>query len=183
VKQRLKRLGLDVLLFNQMKPWLLAITLESLELLRLGFEPRFGIDQHFLDQANGKKKLLELETLEWQVELFDGLTDHDQEFFLRYTLSDLDLLSMQIHTLMEAWATGNADAFQRIVEQERASQPDLSPMFEELIDRRNRRMVSRIEDFLKSGGSYFIVVGTGHLVGKAGILQLLRNDGYRIEQL
>ncbi|MBP1745595.1 MAG: TraB family, partial [Deltaproteobacteria bacterium] len=32
-------------------------------------------------------------------------------------------------------------------------------------------------------GSYFVIVGAGHLVGKRGIVELLKNKGYGVEQL
>jgi len=45
------------------------------------------------------------------------------------------------------------------------------------------RMTSKIEGYLNSNGSYFVIVGAGHLVGKRGIVELLKNKGYGVEQL
>jgi uncharacterized protein YbaP (TraB family) len=36
---------------------------------------------------------------------------------------------------------------------------------------------------LRSGKTYFVVVGAGHMGGPNGLLALLRSRGYRIEQL
>jgi uncharacterized protein YbaP (TraB family) len=44
-------------------------------------------------------------------------------------------------------------------------------------------MVSKIEDYLRTGETHFVVVGAGHLLGEKGIINLLRQKGYQIEQL
>ncbi|MEW6419537.1 MAG: TraB/GumN family protein [Nitrospirota bacterium] len=58
----------------------------------------------------------------------------------------------------------------------------MSSIYEKLIYERNRNMVSKIEDFLKTKETYFIVAGAGHLVGNKGIIEMLRNKGYNVEQ-
>jgi len=59
----------------------------------------------------------------------------------------------------------------------------LAPIVVKLFDERNMRMTSKIEGYLNSSGSYFVIVGAGHLVGKRGIVELLKNKGYGVEQL
>jgi hypothetical protein len=43
-------------------------------------------------------------------------------------------------------------------------------------------MVSKIEDYLKGKGIYFVIVGAGHMIGEKGIVETLRKKGYRVEQ-
>lgn len=55
-------------------------------------------------------------------------------------------------------------------------------MFQELfVNSRNRRWVTRLLPLMSSGKSCLVVVGAGHLPGKQGLLQLLRNEGYTVE--
>ncbi len=61
--------------------------------------------------------------------------------------------------------------------------PQLVPIYEKLIDERNRKMVSKIEDYLRGKGTYFVVVGAGHLIGEKGIVEVLRKKGLRVQQL
>ena len=44
-------------------------------------------------------------------------------------------------------------------------------------------MASKIEDFLKMKETYFVIVGAGHLIGKKGIVEILKAKGYRVEQM
>jgi len=57
--------------------------------------------------------------------------------------------------------------------------PKLAPIHEKLIVERNRKMVSTVEEYLRSKGTYFVVVGAGHLTGEKGILEALREKGTR----
>ncbi|RJQ38322.1 MAG: hypothetical protein C4550_06760 [Nitrospiraceae bacterium] len=44
-------------------------------------------------------------------------------------------------------------------------------------------MTLKIEEFLKTKETYFVVVGAGHLVGNKGIIELLKRKGYPVEQI
>ena len=44
----------------------------------------------------------------------------------------------------------------------------------ELYTERNINMTEKIEKFLKKQGTYFVVVGAAHLIGKKGIIELLK---------
>ena len=44
-------------------------------------------------------------------------------------------------------------------------------------------MTSKIEGYLNAGGSYFVIVGAGHLIGERGMVELLKSKGYIVEQL
>jgi uncharacterized protein YbaP (TraB family) len=43
-------------------------------------------------------------------------------------------------------------------------------------------MVLKVEDFLKTNDTCFVVVGAGHLVGERGIVEMLKAGGYSVEQ-
>ena len=44
-------------------------------------------------------------------------------------------------------------------------------------------MASKIEDFLKTTETLFVIVGAGHLVGEKGIVEILKAKGYVVEQM
>ncbi|MDD4194832.1 MAG: TraB/GumN family protein [Syntrophorhabdaceae bacterium] len=56
-------------------------------------------------------------------------------------------------------------------------------VYKKIMTDRNRNMTKRISTYLKSGGRVFVVVGAGHMVGDEGIIELLRKEGYRVDQL
>jgi uncharacterized protein YbaP (TraB family) len=60
---------------------------------------------------------------------------------------------------------------------------DFPSLGERLLAVRNRNWIPKIEQYLRSGQTYFVVVGAAHMGGPEGILALLRARGYKIEQL
>ena len=181
-KARLNRFGMPIEFFHKSKPWFLALMITALEMQRLGFDPEYGIDNHFLKKAVGTKRIMELESVTYQMNLLSTLSEGDQESFLLYTLRDLDILAREMDTLTKAWSTGNTEALESIVAKGVQDDPRMLPVYEKLLYERNSTMATRIEGFLKAGGRYFVVVGAGHLVGKKGIIELLKKKGYPVEQ-
>jgi len=176
-------LGIPVELLNKQKPWFLAITLVALESLKLGFDPNLGIDKYFLSKAEGGKRILELESLDYQLNLLFSFSDKDQELFLLYTLKDLKILEQELGKLTQAWTSGDTKAMESILTRSVSEDRRLSFILEKLIYERNRKIVSKIEDYLKEKETYFVIVGAGHLVGDRGIIEILKGKGYLVEQL
>ena len=183
IKKETEGLGIPLELLDKQKPWILAMTLVSLESIKLGLDPNLGIDKYFLSKAEGKKKILELESLDYQIRLLSGFSEKDQELFLIYTLKDLNVMEQEVGRLIQAWVSGDAQAMESILARSISEDKRLSAILEKLIFERNRRMVAKIEDFLRTKETYFVIVGAGHLVGNQGILKLLGGKGYLIEQL
>ena len=183
VKKELGDAGVPLLLIDKQKPWFLALTITSLKFLQLGFDPSYGIDAYFLRKASGTKSVQELESVDFQMKLLSGFSDKEQETFLVYTLRDLALLDKELDKLMRAWETGDTNTMESIAMKSVSKDKDMLSVYEKLIFDRNRNMVSKIEHFLKTKKTYFVIVGAGHLIGNQGIIALLRQKGYLVEQL
>ena len=50
----------------------------------------------------------------------------------------------------------------------------------QLLTARNRKWLPQVEKMLKSGKVHFVTVGAAHLVGRHGIVEMLRAKGYKI---
>jgi len=183
LKQELNKLGASLEVANKYKPWFLAISLVSLEISKLGFDPNHGIDRYFLSKASETKKILELESLEYQFHLSSSLREKDQELFLLYTLKDIKVLEKELDRLIKAWSTGDERGVESIITRTVKEDKRLVPIYEKFIYQRNRNMASKIEDYLKAKETYFVIVGAGHLVGSQGIIQILKGKGFIVEQL
>ncbi len=183
VKAKVEELKLPLEIVSKQKPWFLALSLTSLEMVRLGFNPEYGIDKHFLSKAAEEKKILELESTDFQINLFLGFSDREQEMLLLYTIKDLKIVNQELDRLIHAWTTGNAKEMDSLISRNLTEDKRLYSIYEKLIYQRNKNMVSKIEEFLKTKETYFVVIGAGHLVGDKGIIEILKNKGYSIEQL
>ena len=183
IKKKAEGLGIPFGLINKQKPWFLGLMFSSVEFLKLGFDPNYGIDKYFLSKAPGKKRIVELESLDYQINLFSNLSDQEQELFLLLELRDLNNLSQEVTTLLEAWLSGDTKGVEKIITQSVTEDSRLSPIYEILIYDRNKRMALKIEDFLKTKETHFVIVGAGHLVGEKGIVEILKTKGYSVEQM
>ena len=183
VKQEAARLGFPAASVDRQRPWLLGMMMSSMELMKAGYNPHYGIDKYFLTKAAGKKKILELESIDYQINLLAGLPDDEQEYFLIYAIKDLQTLIAQMDIVMEAWRSGNAGRISSIMERSIAGDERLQAIHEKIMTDRNRNITQKIVSYLGSRETVFVVVGAGHLVGDTGIVELLRKQGYTVEQL
>jgi uncharacterized protein YbaP (TraB family) len=182
IKKESIRMGLPLELVKKQKPWFLAMVLASMELLKLGFDPNYGIDKYFLSKAAGKK-ILELESLDYQIGLLSKFSDQEQEMFLVHTLKDVDIFSQELDKLTQAWISGDLKGLESIMTRGLVEDKRMSFIYEKLILERNKSMASKIEEFLRTKETYFVIVGAGHLVGNRGIIEILKGKGYHVEQL
>lgn len=182
-KKEIGQLGLPSEIVQKQRPWFLATTLTALQLAKLGFDPTYGIDKHFLSKAQGRKKILELESIDYQMSLLSGSSDKDGELFLLYTLKDLNKLGQETDGLFKAWSSGDTEGVESIMKEIVKEDGRLSPIYEKLIYERNRKMASKIEDYLRTKETYLVIVGAGHLVGDRGVIEKMREKGYAVEQL
>jgi uncharacterized protein YbaP (TraB family) len=182
-ESKMSKLGMDIRLFMKFKPWYIATQLTMANLLSLGFDPEYGIDRYFLNKAKGDKQILELENIDFQLRLLSGLSDKEQELFLQSTMIDIDIMGQQMEALTGAWLSGDVKTLEAITFKGLNEHPEMLPLYEKMYFSRNRVMADKIEALLKGAGTYFIVVGAGHLIGDEGLVKLLQQKGFSTEQM
>ena len=180
VNKALADLGPAGEMLKRFKPWLLAMTLEQLEMQKAGYDASLGLDKHFYDRAqeNGKK-VLGLETAEYQISRFEGMTMEQQDKLLAETLKQLETEKASITKLLDAWKSGDAPTVEQIVLKDLKSDPVL---YQRLLVERNRNWLPKIDELFARKTRSFVVVGAAHLVGPDGLLNMLKAKGYTIEQ-
>src|SRR5262249_2449578 len=144
-------------------------------------DPNYGVDRYLAERASKSGKPISgLETFESQMSIFDGLSAREQESMLRETLEEMDQLQKSAERIVQAWLTGDTASLEESLLSGMRAYPDL---YQRLLVARNRRWLPQIEALIKQGGNALIVVGAAHLVGKDGLIELLRQQGYTVEQL
>jgi len=163
------------------KPWMLAIALQGLELQKAGYDPELGLDKHFYDQAKGAGKSVQgLETADYQISVFDGMTMEQQDRMLAQTLKELATELASVGKLADAWKSGDVPTVERIVQSELKAEPQ---MYQRLLVDRNKAWLPKIEALFNRSGHSLVVVGAAHLVGADGVVAMLKAKGYTVEQL
>lgn len=172
---------------QQMKPWLVANLLLEMDLKRNGYESTLGVDVFFLNAAKQQNKaVVELETADYQVSLFEEMSAAQQELYLGEILAEIKAGTILQDTteLMRAWSDADIavqDSMVRKIVNDKTFAAEFTRRV--LLDRRNPTMTGKIEGLLNSEKVAFVGVGLLHLIGERSIPALLRQRGYVVERL
>jgi uncharacterized protein YbaP (TraB family) len=181
VAERAASLGMGAGAFDRMRPWMVALTVTSLELMRAGYLGSAGIDAALSARAAADGKLRRgLETIDEQVALFAGLSEAEGVDFLRYSLAELDTAIPLVDELVEAWRTGDVEKLEELMVEGFEGHPEL---YDRMVTARNRRWLPVVEELLAGDTEALVVVGALHLVGEHGLVELLRAAGCTVVQL
>lgn len=180
---RFKEKGMDIGGFNKVKPLLVAEILYGMILEEMGYSRGLGIDKYLMDKVMGKKEIVELESLEFKLSIFDRVTREEEEAFLLEVLKPVASIESDISLMVNTWLKGDLGEMERLVEELNNRDPLLKKVYSFLLEERNKLMVVKIDRYLKQGKKVMIIIGAAHLVGKTGLLQLLKDKGYTLTQL
>jgi uncharacterized protein YbaP (TraB family) len=180
-KEKLKDAGVDIQMFSKTKPWFVAVTVAVLKLSQMGFQPEEGVDRYFYNKAKeGQKGVMGLETAEFQIDLIASIGGDTEDDILLHTLKDLDVMEAEMKSLVGSWKRGDVGEFKKVILKSYWEYPRV---YDELIAARNKNWLPHIEKYLGGDKNYLVVVGAGHLVGPDGLINMLTQKGYKVEQM
>lgn len=162
--------------FAKYRPWLLNVMLSSpsYENWQLGVE-------RFLERraAEKSKPMSGLESAKEHNAVFVDLNDRESEALLLILFINAAHEGSSV-SMINAWRRGDAETVHRLFVD---SFQDFPSLARHLVDVRNQNWLPKIDGYLRSGKTYFVVVGAGHTGGPNGLLALLKARGCKIEQL
>ncbi|MEO9036207.1 MAG: TraB/GumN family protein [Gemmatimonadaceae bacterium] len=176
----LRSYGLTVDQMNGFKPWLVSVLLSQMAMQRANFQAQFGVDAQIDARAHAAgKQIIGLESADFQVGMFDRIPPADQERMLTSGHTP-DSASKEMARIKDAWLAGNSAALDSLINEGTADSPKMLAM---LVTDRNKNWIPKIEDLLNGPCDALVVVGAGHLVGKEGLVELLKAKGYSVKQM
>ena len=181
VEQHMRELGVDLTQLEHFEPWFLAITVLELGMRKIGFQAERGVEQYVLGRAQAAgTEIVGLETLEFQIGLFDALPPEQQQALLEQTLSELDEGATVLGEMVAAWRDGELERLSAELLDEFDQFPGL---YEKIVTKRNSAWVPALERMLADGRRRLVVVGALHLVGPDSVIDQLRERGHDVERL
>jgi uncharacterized protein len=162
--------------FSRYRPWLINVLLSS-----PSYEHwQLGIERYLEGRANANHKPVSgLESPKEHNAFFVDLSDRESEALLLILFINAAREGPSVN-MINAWRRGDVETLNRIL---RESFQDFPSLARRLIDVRNQNWLPKIDSYLRTGQTYFVVVGAGHIGGPNGLLTLLKARGYRLEQL
>ena len=187
LRQALKRVGIPFENVARMKPWMVANILRVQEMALNGYPTEQGIEKYFISSAQKQSKpIQELETADYQLSLFDSMSDVEQEEYLKENLTELangEAMKKAL-ALIAAWQIADAKALENaLLEMQKGENASDRFLQQVLLDKRNPNMANKVEALLKTDKVSFVAVGALHLLGEKGVPKLLQKRGYEVQRI
>ena len=162
--------------YSTYRPWLIELILESPPTENA----QLGVERYLHQRALASHKpITGLESADEHMSTFLGLSDREGEALLLIHFINLGRTDLGGGTMLDAWRRGDADTLTRLLH---AAYQDFPAFADRIVTARNHRWIPKIESYIKSGQTYFVVAGAGHMGGSEGVVALLRARGYKVEQ-
>lgn len=170
-------LGANLQMLSAMKPMTIMVTVQQKMLMELipDIASLTGIDKYMQTLAAEKgKQVGGLETMEYQLGLLYGSSLQDQADAL------LDMVRRSnskelLQELTAAYKTQNLDTLWKIFQDQMTHLE-----YDALVKTRNLNWLEEMKRLLHAQSALY-VVGAGHLPGDAGMINLLREAGYKVK--
>ena len=174
------RFAMDMARLEPMQPWLAASGLLVGYMVSKGADPSSGVDSALTRDAKAAgKQVTGLETVDEQLDVLDTLSKEDPDLLITDMIRFLDESTGLLAQTLTAWQTGDTDAMDRLIREDLDKHEGA---YDRFLTHRNAAWVPKIDALIRQGGTYFVVVGAGHLVGDQSVIAMLRAKGYEVER-
>lgn len=162
-------MGVPAGAFDAFEPWLAGLTVTMLPLMQKGFDPSAGVDKVIISKA-GDIPQDALETVEFQLDIFDTMPTDQQVEFLISAAEGVDEAEAMLDKMVAEWVEGDADGLAAVMNENMEGEE----FAEVLLYNRNANWAEWIENRLETTpGTVFIAVGAGHLAGEKSVQDYL----------
>ena len=174
------KLGLTHAALDPLDGWAVAVNLYYAGLLQKGYDLTSGVEVQLKAAASASKKpVVGLETMRFQLSIFDNLPENVQIDYVTSTVSSIDEIAPQTDRLVDLWATADTDGVATVMNEGF----EALKLTEVLLTRRNANWAAWINQRMVKPGTVFIAVGAGHLAGPASVQHLLTAYGLNTKQV
>ncbi len=154
-----------------------------------------AMDSMLIDHAYGIEiPVLEVESAEFQLTLLNTFDNELYLLLIEDALDGADTYGDDLDELFALWLSGDRDAFWEYLSAENGEEELSADYTEEqialiedynrrLLDDRNLGMFDRAVEYLGSGQTVFFAVGAAHMANGVGLVQLLTDAGYTVEEV
>ncbi len=181
LKNFVGRYGLTFAQLQMFKPTIVSLTLNVMELQRLGLREK-GVDSHFFMKGRqGNKRIAWLETPLEQIDFIVGMGAGKEDQLVKYTLRDLENVPTMLKQLRADWLAGDMSALnEHVLIDFKQNFPDI---YTNLIVLRNNNWMPKIVQYMNTPEVEFVLVGATHMAGDDGLLAQLKEAGYTVTKL
>ena len=181
VKEHFDAMGLPLFLLERIKPMFLSVFASgdfSMDGMSTGSTKSYEMEFFELAQA-GEKTTGGLETMEYQISMFDSIPYEDQADMLVETIKQQDAGNDQLDELVEMYKSQDIDALFNMLA---AGDESIGEHEDVLVSGRNMNWIPIMKELMRNE-TVFFAVGAGHLGGQKGVIRLLREEGFTVKPI
>ena len=186
-----KTIGLDMTnpplaqQMGKMTPQALSVVFSVFSYIKNGgkLDPENGFDNYFQKEAHAQGKTVGgLETMAFQIKaLYEGKSLERQKELLLCQIDNSVFMDEMADRIVKAFYAQDLDGIKEAMDQKLHNSCDNSPEEDALlVDNRNADWLTKMPALMAQKPKLF-AVGTAHLPGQKGVLNLLRQAGYTVE--
>mgnify|MGYP006319995979 FL=1 len=179
-------LGMKTENFLPMRPWMAATLIASAAIASTGIQQELGIDMVMLDSAYVQgKEIIALETPEEQVESLsksEGSEETDGIAYLESTFREYSKLNQMIKEVISARKRADVVSLQKSLSADQNMNESEKRLNERMFNQKKKKMKKEILNFLENDKQVFVVVGVGHLILENNLLEMLSENGLKIQR-
>jgi uncharacterized protein YbaP (TraB family) len=176
--------GVPPTAFDRFEPWFVSMTLAVVGAQRLGIGSGSGPETVLTTAAHARHiPIRELEGIEWQIRMLDGMPEAQQLAQLRETLAQNDELPGRLAPMLAAWSRGDVARLARLMDADEHDSPIDRALHNMLFTNRNAVWAAWIRNRLARPGTVFLAVGAGHLAGRDSVIADLRAQGIQVTRV
>jgi len=165
-------IGMGVMMFNTFKPMMVGT---FLILNYIEGEPA-SLEMTLTSMAKEREMpIFGLETIEYQLSIFDEIPYEDQVIDLMEMVNDTKKMQALYADMVANYKDENINALYHLTVEDAGSKKEL----EFLLFKRNREWVKKVEELSRDHATFY-AVGAAHLGGKEGMIKLLEKEGYKV---
>ena len=172
-----KKMGASLEMLSVMKPMTIMVTVQNKEMMEVIPEiaTMTTIDKYMQTLGQSKGKTIgELETADYQMELLYGNSLEEQADALLEMIDHGDSKGL-LQQLTNAYKSQNLDTLWKVFQEQMTGYE-----YDAIVKVRNLNWEKQMKELLPKQSTLF-VVGAGHLPGESGMINLLREAGYKVK--
>jgi hypothetical protein len=181
VSARLKKWGVAEADVAALRPWALAMGCWGAAQESLGITPDSQLAARLVEETRGKMESTGLLTAEEVAGWLNEASAEEVETVLAASMRAGADAADLYGEMLDAWRGGNPQDLEAWLAARRESEPEAADVLDKLVERANQAMLPRLLASLEQDPC-LVVLDVWNVLGPRGMLGLLREQGYEVEQ-
>ncbi len=178
VQEHFQNIGLPLFMFERIKPMFLTVMASGdMSPTAMSSGDMLSYEMEIMDLAKQtKKKMGGLESMEFQMSVFDSIPYEAQAQMLVESIKSTDAGDEDFAKMVDLYKNQDIQGMVQMM----GNDEGIAEYEDLLLNTRNKNWIPVMGEMMRAQPTFF-AVGAGHLGGELGVVALLRKEGYTVK--